>query len=1059
MTSHRMMVLHASTAMATLAAACMTVGTATAQIAPGGVEATPRQAQQPGVSASITDDALSVSNTAKSPSTNRDDAGGAAGGDVVVTGSRLAARGFQAPTPVAVLDTQDVKLSGTQNIETLLGNSPQFTGSQNSGPTANTVPGGTAQLNLRGFGEQRNLVLVNGRRFAISGAAQTTDVNTIPTALIKRTEIVTGGSSAVYGSDAISGVVNFILRDDFSGVEVSGQQTVLEHTGNLTSTIDVTAGTNFAGGRGNITASVGYLNRGGFTRGDRGGWALPSLTDGCVTAGTFSTSRAGTPLAVPAGQSCLSAGGRPGLIFGGSGTVPNGRFANIPAVGSASSSPALNAALIAAGLGSIGSRGFTFDEAGRNARVALTPNDDFDLNPYSYIVIPQERVLANAFAHYDVSPAATLYVEGTYANNKVRAQLSPGGGSGNFLLNVNNPYLSPTLQNVLRALDARETGTTTVTNGLSRVSTTPNDGLAVLNVSRRINEQGVRTNLSDINTYRGAIGLRGKIGSVSDGFLSNLAYDAYYTYAQTDQTDTAQGAISLSAFQSGLLSVNGAPPLLNIFGANITPTGVASISVPTRNRSRATQQVAAASMTGELAQMPAGPIDFSAGVEWRKAFASFTPDARLATGDLSGFNAALPTRGSERAFEQYGEVRVPLLSDRPLFRRLAVNGAFRHSGYDLRGVGSVWTYSGGGEYAPSSDITFRGQYQRSIRAPNVGELFGGNTTTGPSLTDPCSNRQPTAGQTAAVRAVCVATGVPAAAVFTANVQPGQFISAITGGNPNLGAETSDTKTAGIVLTPSFLRGFAFSADYFDIKLRGAIAPLGGSPANVLNLCYNVIQSASSQFCRAITRDPLTGQITQPGFITAVNANTGALQTSGVDIEGTYNFRTGVGLDSNGSRFEIGTSLTWTRDYTITGVAELPNLRNECAGAFGQTCGQPIPKWKGVSRVTWKSGPLTLSLRHRFIGSVTVDTYVLPTRQGLAAPTLASLTNPKIATQHYFDLSTAITVNDRFEFNMGVNNIADRDPPIIGTPSPSTNTFAATYDVQGRYFFVGATAKY
>uniref|UniRef100_UPI0035CB0B1D TonB-dependent receptor domain-containing protein n=1 Tax=uncultured Sphingomonas sp. TaxID=158754 RepID=UPI0035CB0B1D len=1039
--------LNAGVASLALIATGALAGTAHAQVAPGGTEA----AAQPAAAAPASAD------TAQVPPAQQAD-GGATAADIVVTGSRLAARGYRTPTPVTVIDQQDIKLAGTQNIETLLGSSPQFTGSQLTGPTANTVPAGTAQLNLRGFGEQRNLVLVNGRRFAISGPAQTTDVNTIPSALIKRTEVVTGGSSAVYGSDAISGVVNFILRDDFHGVEINAQNTVTQHTANPTYTADVTAGTNFADGRGNITASFNYLNRGGYTRADRGGWATPSMADGCVTSSSFSTTRPGTPLAVPTGQTCLSAGGRPGLIFSGSGTTPNGRIGNIPVVGAANSTPGLNAALIAAGLGGIGSRGFTFNAAGTAARPATTPGDDYDLGPDAYIIVPQERLLGNLFAHYDFAPAATLYVEGTIANNKVQAQLPSTGVSGNFLVNTNNPYLSPALQNVLTQLDLAETGPTTVTNGASKLTTTRGDGLAVLNINRRVNEAGFRTNLTDINTYRGLVGMRGKIGSVSDHFLTDLSYDVYYSYARTEETDTANGAVSLSAFQNGLLSVNGATPLLNIFGANLTSAGVAAISATTRNRTTATQQVANASINGQLFQMPAGPVDFNAGVEWRRASATFSPDARLASGDLSGFNAALPTSGSETAKEEFAEIRVPLLAHTRFAERLAISGAFRHSDYDLKGVGSLWTYSGGAEYAPTRDITFRGQYQRSIRAPNVLELFGGQTTSGPSLTDPCSSRQPVSGQTAAVRAACVATGVPAALVFTAEVQPNQFINAVTGGNPNVGAETSDTKTLGIVLTPTFVPGFAFSADYFNIDLKGAIAPLGGSPANVLNLCYNVIQDASSPFCRAITRDPLTGQIAAPGYITATNANTGALKTSGIDFASSYSLRTGFGLDGKGSRFSLGTDITWTRSFTSVPVAAL-STRNECVGSFGQTCGQPIPAWKGVTRFTWNSGPLTLSLRHRFIGAVTVDTYVLPLRSGGVVPSLASLSNPVIPTQHYFDLSGSIDVGDRFQINAGINNLADRDPPIVGSSAPSDNTFAATYDVEGRTMFVGVTAKF
>ncbi|MGN6121973.1 MAG: TonB-dependent receptor plug domain-containing protein, partial [Sphingomonas oligoaromativorans] len=360
---------------------------------------------------------------------------------IVVTGSRLTSRGFAAPTPVTVIDQQEAKLSGTQNIETLLGSSPQFVGSQLTGPTANTVPGGIATLNLRGFGDQRNLVLVNGRRFTISGPNQTTDINTIPVALIKRTEVVTGGSSAVYGSDAITGVVNFILRDDFQGVEVSGQNTVDQHTVTPTYTFDVTAGTNFAGGKGNITASFNYLNRGGYTAGDRGGWAANTLADGCVTADSFSRSHAGTPLAVPGGSTCLAAGGRPGLVLSGSGTIPNTRIAGIPTVGTASNSPGLNAALIAAGLSGMTSRGITFDDAGTVARPAVTPGDDYNLAPDAYLIVPQRRLLGNLFAHYDFSDAATVYTEGSISNNKVRARLAPTGVSGIFLVNTNNPYL------------------------------------------------------------------------------------------------------------------------------------------------------------------------------------------------------------------------------------------------------------------------------------------------------------------------------------------------------------------------------------------------------------------------------------------------------------------------------------------------------------------------------------------------------------------------------------------------------------------------------------------
>lgn len=993
--------------------------------------------------------ALAQAQTQASPSADSDTVT-----EVVVTGSRLAARGFRAPTPVTVIGSEEIGLSGTQNVETLLNDTPQFLGSQNNGPTANTVPGGTATLNLRGFGAQRNLVLVNGRRFTITGPDQTTDINTIPAALIKRVETVTGGSSAVYGSDAITGVVNFIMKDDFQGVELTGQARQDTHTKTKTYTADLTFGTNFADDRGNVVVALNYLDRGGYTRGDRGGWATPSMADGCVTAGTWSATRPGTPQAIPGGQTCVSAGGRPGLIFGGSGTIPNGRFVTV----GSPSSPGLTAALAAAGLGGMGSRGFTFDNAGKVARPAVTPGDDYDLGPAAYLVIPQRRWMANLAGHYDFNSHMTGYAEAHYSNNRVSMQLPPSGIGGNFLLNTNNPYLTPQLQEVLRQLDLAESGTVRVTNGTSSLTTTAGDGLAVLNVNRRLPDVGNRLNTADRSAYRTAIGMRGDLGSASEGFLRNLKYDAYYSYTRTTDTSISSGAASLSKFQAGLLSVGGAAPVLNIFGANLSPQGASSIAVSSTNYTESSQQVLAASLAGELFDTWAGPIDFSTGAEYRKASARFVPDSFLASGDVSGFNAALPTKGSESVKEVYGEVRVPLLKDSPLGERASVNGAFRYSDYDLAGVGGVWTYSVGGEYAPVSDITLRGQFQHAIRAPNVGELFGGNTTSGPSAVDPCSSRQPTAQQTAAVRAICQATGVPAASVFTLSVQPNTFINQVSGGNPNVGPEESDTTTFGLVLQPRFVPGLALSVDYFKINLDGAIAPLGGGIANTLSLCYNTIQDANSVFCKAITRDPLTGQIAAPGYVTTTNGNTGGLKTSGVDFDASYRFNLAWGPFGE-SRFDVGTNFTYTDEFTATPVQALPATKNYCVGAFGPTCGQPIPEWKGTTRITWRSGPATLSLRHRYIGEVTVDTYLLPKRLGAAFPDKATLTTPVIKAQSYFDLTGVYDVTQDVSVTAGVRNLFDKNPPIVGSSAPSNNTFSATYDVEGRVVYASVTARF
>jgi outer membrane receptor protein involved in Fe transport len=975
-----------------------------------------------------------------------------AAGEIVVTGSRIAQLARDTATPVAVVTAEDIRLSGAINVEDIFKNSTQFVPSTNGGAYGNVVPGGTADVNLRGFGATRNLVLVNGRRFTISGPEQVTDLNTIPTALIKRTEIVTGGSSAVYGSDAITGVVNFILRDDFHGIELGSTLNLDSPTATPVYSIDLTVGHNFDGGRGNITLSGNYLDRGGITRAERGSFAPQWLVAGCVTADSYDKRGAGTPLAIPTGSTCRAAGGLPGLINSGSGDIPNGRFTGVPLVGSSGSNAALDAALVNAGLGALGSRGFTFNDAGTTARPALDPQDNYNLQPDNYLIVPQQRWMGNAFAHYDFSDRAMAYGEFHFSRNTVDQQLAPASIGGNFLVNTNNPYLSTAMQQVLTQLDRAER-TTSATNR-------PGDGLVSLTMARRLPEVGPRSNSSERNVVRGVAGMRGKLGDVMPGFLNDLSYDTYYSFAQTRQTDRQDGNISRRAFQAGLLSVGGAAPLLNVFGQNISQAGVDSIIGDATNRAVARQQVAAFNLSGKLFDLPHGPAAFSVGAEWRESSARYDPDPFLASGDAVGFPASLPTNGSITAREIYGEVKLPLLADLPLVQRLGVNGAFRYSDYNLKGVGGVWTYLGGVEWRVDDSIALRGQYQRAVRAPNVGELFGGLRQSSEAAVDPCSSYQPSASRTAAVRALCVASGVPAALVFTTPVQPNNTVTATYGGNPDVGVERSDTYTLGTVITPSAIPRLQLSVDYFNITLDGAIAPLGGGLNNTLNLCYNVIQDIGSPFCQAISRNPAAGEISGQYTARILQANTGSLKTSGIDFAARYSLDVGFGFPGLGDRSMVSltSNWTWTRAFTSTPVAALPTIKNRCVGSFGTTCGEPIPEFRGVTRVTWRTGPLDLSVRGRFIDAVTIDTYLLPKRSGAATtPVLADLTNPRIKAQHYFDIAFGYDVAAGMKITGGINNVLAHKPPIV--VNPRANTYPTTYDALGMGFFLGATAKF
>jgi iron complex outermembrane recepter protein len=987
---------------------------------------------------------------------------------VTVTGSRIARDVIDASTPISVIGAEEIKLSGAMTVDKLLNDQPQFVAATNGGATANQVPAGSAAgaayVNLRGFGPTRSLTLVNGRRFAIFGPEQITDLNTIPTALVERTEVVTGGSSAVYGSDAITGVVNFIMKDDFEGVKVGGQYGFDSATSTPTTSFDLTIGGNFSEGRGNAVVSVNYYKREGFTRGDIGSWSELPYAEACVTQESWSDSVIGVANgATPA--NCATSGGRMGFVFGGSNDIPNGRFVLSDAQRVTFAGQLALAGLPVTGPNPLGPNGFTFNDAGAlgSQRPINRPADDFNNIFYNYLQVPQERWMLNAFTHYDFTDKATGYLEFHFSNNQVNQQLTEGNINGEFLFNVNNPYLDPNLQNLLAAIDAAETGPRTLQQGSLAFTTTPNDGLAILNTGRRLVELPFRYNLDDHNVWRTAVGVRGDLGDASDKFLRNLSYDVYYTFARSEDSSRQQGAFSRSRYQTGLLrGAGGANPVLNIFGQSISEAGVNSIKINATNTTNAEQQIAVATIGGEAFDLPAGAVNFSIGLEWRKAEAEYIPDEFLRSGDVVGFNPGLPTAGDVTAKEYFAELRVPVLADLPFVQNLTANGAFRSSDYDLDGVGRVSTYLYGLDWRVNESVAFRGQFQRAIRAPNIGDLYGGLQLNVPNgVIDPCSSRSaPTAAnRSATVSALCVATGVPSGSVFNLSVQPGTLMPVRTGGNVNLQEEKSDTTTLGVVLTPAFVDDLVVTLDYFDIKLFGAIASLGGNPQNTLNLCYYTIQDINSEVCQAVHRNPVSGEIAVPYTLDTLQANIGRIATIGYDLGARYGWDVGFGMDG-ASRFDINTQWTYVDKFTTTPMADLPGTKNRCVGSYGTSCGEPIPQYKGVTRFTWSTGPLSLSLRHRFIDSVTTDRIVLPRTSGVGTvPAANTLTNPTLDAQNYLDLSASWNFGDRAEVFFVANNVLDTDPPIVQGFGGYGNTFPATYDYAGITVSLGVNVSF
>lgn len=978
--------------------------------------------------------------------------------EVVVTGSRIARNSvFDLPNPITQLGPTALRLTGQVNVEQALSENPQFVAATNGGSQSNVVPGGEAFVNLRGLGQVRTLVLVNGRRFTVDttqGTNMTTDINTIPQALIERVDVVTGGSSAVYGSDAIAGVVNFVMKQNFQGVELDGHVNLDEMTRTPTGSFDITAGSNFDDGRGNLAVSLDYLDRGSIAR-DQVGYARPALSDGCVTPGSYSNSGPGIPVpGNPSGQACLNAGGVMGLVAGGSADIPNGRFGPITSsLLPGGSNTALNSAYAAAGLGGIGSFGWTFDNAGTTPRPALDPQDRYNNSLVNYLQIPQKRWMINSFGHFDFAPKVEGYTEFHFSDNQVTALLAPSNADGTFLYNVNNPYLSPQMQGLFGQLAANQTKT--ICSSLdSAICASPGAGIVALSSGRRFVETGDRIDVEDREAWRFVGGLRGDLGNLTDRYFTGLSYDVYFMDTTTNDTDHQSGAISKSRLQEALLSVNGAPPVCDIFGATISAACASAIGIQSTNLTTTQMRGGAASLNGTVANLWAGPLQFALGAEHRYYFTKFTPDFFLGTGDVAGFNGALPTAGSESVSEGYGELQVPLLADLPAVKSLSVDGAVRYSSYDLKGVGGVWTYSGGGLWRVTPDVRFRGQYQHAIRAPNVGELYGGQATIFSVVNDPCATNG--AQKTAAVAAVCEAQGVKPADVFTGGIQPNPYIENNTGGNPDLSPETSNTITIGTVLTPRFVPELSLAVDWYRIDVTGAIGPLSGGIAGVLSSCYYTIQNAGSAYCQAIQRDPNTGQIVN---VDVGEANAGALKVEGVDLDGAWGHDLSWGLFGHTSSVRVSTDWTWVQQATLIPIKELPNNRQNCAGAYGPTCQEPNPRFKGVTRVTWSNGPVDLTAGWRFIDSVTVDKYLLPLRSGGTVPPLDTLTNPVLPSANYLDLGVTWDVTDKLQVSGGVNNVLGWGPPIVGSSAGYGNTWPATYDPYGQTFYFDFKARF
>lgn len=936
-------------------------------------------------------------------------------GEIVVTGSRIQRRDLVSASPLAVVQDEEFKLSGAVNVEQVINTLPQVV----PGATAfsNNPGGGVATLNLRGIGATRTLVLVNGRRYLFFDTQQIVDLNTIPQFLIDSVDVVTGGASAVYGSDALAGVVNFRLRNDLNGFEAGAQVNLTERGDGRRLGAHIALGSGFADDRGHVTVFGEYFERKPILQGARG-FSNVALGDDEDDAGN-------------------------GILSpGGSATTPQGRAA-VAANQAIGAGNGLAAITLPRGAGNFATPfGANFASPG-TSDVFDFPGDLYNYAAANYLQVPQERFLLGGYGEFEISNAVTAFAEVSFINNRVANELAatPVTGTFDVGLAANQGFLSGADFAALQQVDANETAINAAraARGLAPLfgaSAAP--GTVALGIFRRVVETGSRNTLDERNAFRVLAGVK---GPVFDGFN----YEAYYSFARTRNSNIQAGNISRSAFAAGVL--NGT---INVFGPNtLTSAAVDSISILAQNSDISTLQVASASVAGSLFNLGLGADDvgIAFGGEYRKVSSQFIPDTALSSGDVIGFNGGLPTQGSYDVKDVFGEVRIPILADRPFFHRLELTGAARYSDYSLDAVGGVFTYAGTVTYSPVRDLTFRGQYQRAIRAPNVGELFGGQSNGFPGATDPCSARN-TTNQTAAVRQLCIQTGVPEALVFTAGIQPNTQIEALFGGNADLQEETSDSYTVGAVIRPSFIPRLNVTVDYFNIKVDDYISTFGGGLNNTLNLCFNQIQDINSVYCQAVVRDPSNGQIGGQFAPLILNANVASIKTSGIDLQVDYSQPLGFGLFGESSKLNFFFLGTYTDKNTFTPVVDQPDINTNCAGRFGQSvCGNPQPKYKWTSRLSLIDGPATLSGRWRHLGKARDD------------DDTADFVVERLRAYDVFDLTLSVDATDAVSFAFGVNNLLDKKPQLIGDNQEQANTYPAVYDVLGRDYFVSASLRF
>jgi iron complex outermembrane recepter protein len=999
-------------------------------------------------------------------------------GAIVVTGSRIARPNLIANSPIAVVEREQLVANADVTLETFLNTLPQ---ANPAGTTTSNNPGnaGQANINLRGLGATRNLVLVDGRRPMVSAAAMTVDLNTIPAALIERIDVITGGAGATYGADAVAGVVNVILRSNFQGLDARATYANTVDADAREFNASLLMGGNFLDGRGNAVIGFDYTDREGLIKSQRPFAAMATSTTTFLPEGWYNTGgNAPTQAAIDA-------------VFGsygfGAGSVPLGNVISFNTDGTLFSTGVFNS---------------PFNVVNFRYPIDLSVNQTLYPDFYSYnfdevnlLVLPLERRAVMGKLNFEVSSifqpftqfgwtrynsttalaptpfptVITSHTSGTNPAHTKSALVNPGSTvNSSMVIPVTNPFIPADLRVLLNSRTGNDP--TLVGEG----ATEP------FLMRHRTLGAGARTAnyTNEVIQYLG--GVRGDI-------TPSWRYEAYYSEGRTEIVNRGEGAIDSQRVQNLLEAADGGNSICaggyNPFGRNpISPECLRYIEVSTRSSMDFEQRIAQAFIAGDIAPIWGGNIGAVLGAEIRQF--EYANDPGALSGPISGPNVVTPAAGENSFRDYFAELLFPLMAGQPWAQSLELSLGWRLSRYksqnNITGVQATpstdHTYKAELSYAPVNALRLRGTYQHAVRAPNFGELFAGGGSA-PSYFDPCSiNTQFRAGAlgASAEQALLLCRGAnstrnnPAtpnflidAAQFANYVQaPGSQLNIQLTGNPNVRPEQADTFTLGAVfnaITPSgplsTLRG---SLDYYHMRINDAIVTI--DPNTILADCFDYFGTnpgldPNRPTCRALNRQgSFMNTVSNPfggGF--QVN-NDNRIRTSGIDMQLSWALPLEWVGAPNWGRLNFDLLLNHLLEFKVQEGIEFLGLPEvDYAGSvsyFGQGLGTSFPRWNGVLNTNYALGNSSVNWRARYIHSM-VNRAALQ----YAGETIFT----GVPSIWYHDLTFTTNV-DNMMFRVGVNNLFNTQPPTYA-PNVQSGTDPSLYDVIGRRFFVTAGVRF